>query len=370
LEADVSSLKVSVVLPWHREKWEHLKGTMLAMLHYTPDELIEEFLFVSDGNANTREKELKAITPKARFLNLPKREGLIRAKMQGVELAKGPVIMFMEAHCIVNREWLQPLLHRLLLNPKTLAMPTLDYIPQDNWHSYSKIPAGHWRFEWNLNLVYTNPGGALDFTAEPYASPGTSGGIFVMRKDWFQELKLFDPGMYEWGGDHLELTMKVWRCGGRIEIIPCSRIGHLYRDPTFRPYDVNVMRVVENYARLARIWFKDHLPYFYKMKPEARGLKFTDMDELMQAHDELSCKNLSWYLEYVDHEMAWEMDKLCHPYVGDNDPIKCKGKLAQQRWTIEESKLMPRKEFEKARDRAAAALEGTTAPSMPSKDEL
>merc|ERR1719433_2234447 len=218
-------------------------------------------------------------------LALPQRQGLIVAKMKGVELAKGPVIVFLEAHCIVNQEWLQPLLRRVKLNPKTLAMPFLEAIDEDNWGQFRPLPPGHWRFEWNLNLIYSNPG--IKDTAEPYPSPGTSGGIFAMRKDWFEQLGLFDPGMLEWGGDHVELTFKSWRCGGRIEIVPCSRIGHLFRDPEHRPYEVEVMQVVRNYARLARVWLKDHIHYFNKMKPESVSMNFHDLPEMMKKHDEL-----------------------------------------------------------------------------------
>jgi len=353
---DLSELKVSIVIPWLKEKWRHMRDTMQALLYFTPDALIEEFIFISDGNKDAREKELKALSPKVQVLALPERQGLIRAKMQGVKLAKAPVIVFMEAHCIVNREWLQPLLQRLKLEPKTLAMPALDHIPQDNWEMYSRMPPGHWRFEWNLNLVYTNPGNVIgpDWR-EPYPSPGTSGGIFAIRKDWFEELDLFDPGMLEWGGDHVELTFKAWRCGGRIEIVPCSRIGHLFREPSHRPYAVEVTQVVQNYARLARVWLKDHIELFDKMKPESLSMAFDDMEDMLQRHDALNCRDMAWYLENVDHEMSWEMDKICHPHVASSDPIKCQGPLAPGRWTVNATNVIPRAEF-LARARAAARL--------------
>lgn len=350
---DFSDLKVSIVIPWLAEAWEHMRDTLQALLHFTPDELVEEFMFISDGNPDSREKELKAISSKVKVLALKERHGLILAKMKGVDMAVGPVIVFMEAHCIVNRNWLQPLLERVRLNPKTLAMPALDQIPQDNWRSYHTMPSGHWRFEWNLNLVYSNPAGLIGHTSEPFPSPGTSGGIFAMRKDWFQKLGLFDPGMLEWGGDHVELTFKTWRCGGRIEIVPCSRIGHLFRDPSHRPYQVEVNQVVKNYARLARIWLKDHIDHFNQMKPESVSMKFDDLDEMMRRHDDLGCKDMAWYLENVDHEMAWEMDKICHPHAAHGDPIKCQGSLAPGRWTVNVTNLISGPEFQ-ARVRAAA----------------
>lgn len=43
---------------------------------------------------------------------------------------------------------------------------------------------------------------------------GTSGGIFAMRKDWFQQLGLFDEGMREWGGGLMKLRVQRYAMHG------------------------------------------------------------------------------------------------------------------------------------------------------------
>jgi len=346
-DEDFSDLKVSVVIPWLNETWEHLEGTLRSLVHFTPDELIVEYLFVSDGNINTREKELKAISPKVKVMALKERNGLIRAKMWGVEEAKGPVIMFLEGHCIVNKNWLQPLLQRVKANPRVLAMPQLDIIPAKEWYRYKKGEPGYWRYEWNFNVIYSNPGHVKEMDYLPFPSPGTSGGIFAMRKDWFQDLDLFDPGLEEWGGDHFEITMKVWRCGGRIEAIPCSRIGHLFRDPVHRPYDVSMNNVVRNYARLARVWVEDHLETFYSMKGECRDMRFPDEPQIRERYESLvkrlQCKNMQWYLDNVDFEMAWEQNRLCIPNIDKSLPYACPGPGLPARATVDNT--IPLDEF-------------------------
>jgi len=320
---------------------------MSALLYFTDDALVEEYIYISDGNDDSKEKELTAMSSKVKVFSFTERQGLILAKMKGVELASGPVLVFMESHCIVNREWLPPLLQRLEEKPRALVQPVLDYIPQTDWTKYYANQAGksHWRYEWNLNLINSNPGEERKAGVKPYTSPGTSGGILAIRTEWFRHLKFWDPGMLQWGGDHFELSHKVWRCGGLIEMVPCSRIGHLFRDPEYRPYPVEVMQVVQNYKRLAEVWMPDHLSYFYRMKPEAVSLPIEGIEERHKEAEELGCKNMSWYLQNVDHEMLWEMERICHPYVANAD--KCKGQLAPGRWTITRQDMMPVKEYKK-----------------------
>ena len=60
----------------------------------------EEYIWISDGNPNSREAELKALSDKVRVYAFEERQGLMRAKMKGVEMATAPVIVFLEAHVI------------------------------------------------------------------------------------------------------------------------------------------------------------------------------------------------------------------------------------------------------------------------------
>ena len=93
-----------------------------------------------------------------------------------------------------------------------------------------------------------------------------AGGLFAINSEFFKKLGTYDSGMDIWGGENLELSFKTWMCGGTLETIPCSHVGHVFRKRS--PYKWNVRGGVtnvlkRNLVRLAEVWLDDFKEYYY-----------------------------------------------------------------------------------------------------------
>lgn len=63
-------------------------------------------------------------------------------------------------------------------------------------------------------------------------------------------------------------------CGGSVEIVPCSRVGHVFRASL--PYTFTGDRektVLRNLARVASVWMDDYADIFYAAVVSSRYTK-------------------------------------------------------------------------------------------------
>ena len=152
--------------------------------------------------------------------------------------------------------------------------------------------------------------------SEPYKSPTHAGGLFAINRKYFLKLNTYDPGLLVWGGENFELSFKIWQCGGSIEWVPCSRVGHVYRG--YMPYDFGELGknrkgplITINYKRVIETWFdEEYKNYFYTREPLARFLEMGDISDQLKLKHDLKCKNFQWFMDNVAYDVFNNFPKL------------------------------------------------------------
>lgn len=91
-------------------------------------------------------------------------------------------------------------------------------------------------------------------------------------------------------------------CGGEIEIVPCSRVGHIFRNDNPYSFPKDRVRTVErNLARVAEVWLDEYKELFYGHAYHLvlKNLDVGDLTQQIQLRKKLRCKSFRWYLENV-----------------------------------------------------------------------
>ncbi|XP_043925421.1 polypeptide N-acetylgalactosaminyltransferase 10 [Protopterus annectens] len=305
----------SIIIPFHNEGWSSLLRTVHSVLNRSPPELIAEVVLVDDfsdkEHLKTPLEQYIARIPKVRIVRTKKREGLIRTRMLGASVAIGDVLTFLDSHCEANVNWLPPLLDRIAQNHKTIVCPMIDVIDHDHFGYETQAgDAMRGAFDWEMyyKRIPIPPELQKPDPSDPFESPVMAGGLFAVDRRWFSELGGYDTGLEIWGGEQYEISFKVWMCGGQMEDIPCSRVGHIYRK--YVPYTVpGGVSLARNLKRVAEVWMDEYAEYIYQRRPEYRHLSVGDVTAQKEMRNKLNCKSFKWFMS----EVAWDLPKYYPP---------------------------------------------------------
>ncbi|XP_035529170.1 polypeptide N-acetylgalactosaminyltransferase 11 [Morone saxatilis] len=302
----------SVVICFFNEAFSALLRTVHSVLDRTPTYLLHEIILVDDHSELEELKDdldryvREELQGKVKLVRNQRREGLIRGRMIGASHATGEVLVFLDSHCEVNQAWLQPLLAPIHKDRHAVVCPVIDIISADTL-SYSPSPIVRGGFNWGLHFKWDPvPPSELngrEGTTGPIRSPTMAGGLFAMDRKYFNELGQYDAGMDIWGGENLEISFRIWMCGGQLLIIPCSRVGHIFRKR--RPYGSpgGQDTMAHNSLRLAHVWMDDYKEQYLSLRPELRDRSYGDISERVALRKRLQCQSFRWYLDTVYPEM-------------------------------------------------------------------
>ncbi|NYE57654.1 glycosyltransferase [Carboxydothermus ferrireducens] len=200
-----------------------------------------EIIVIDDGSTDQSTVFLNSSRYKnVDLIKLP-RSGVTKAKNVGANKARGDVLIFSDAHILVEDFWLEKMLEDLqektILSPLVVSLLEPQRVGMGLTFNNELLPC--WR-SYTTNSIEN--------------VPVLPGGFMLIKKSDFFTLGGYDEGLKIWGYDDCEFSLRAWLMGFNLLVTPRTKVFHLFRSgQTYKGYNENVLF---NLGRLACLHFK------------------------------------------------------------------------------------------------------------------
>eukprot|EP00919_Chromeraceae_sp_WS-2016_P002186 GHVR01005313.1.p1 GENE.GHVR01005313.1~~GHVR01005313.1.p1 ORF type:complete len:677 (+),score=148.77 GHVR01005313.1:29-2059(+) len=312
IQWDVGGHDASVIIVFYNEHLSTLMRSVHSVLNLTPPILLKEILLVDDGsalpwiasvdNGGTGELERYIETlPKTRLVRLPLRKGLVAARLMGVENAVARSFVILDSHIEVQPMWLEPILARLS-GPEgrnRVVMPMIDGLDAKTLTHKGGGIGCTLGFIWTIT-EHAVPDQKKDLdkrtsSVGPIESPAMAGGLFGANTEEFLQMGAYDRKFLYWGTENLELSFRLWQCGGSLECAPCSRVYHMFREGGMG-YGIPGNAVQINKLRTAAVWM-DEFGDVARAVLGRPDVDIGDISERVKLRQDKHCNNFKWFLD-------------------------------------------------------------------------
>ncbi|XP_075910463.1 polypeptide N-acetylgalactosaminyltransferase 18-like isoform X2 [Petromyzon marinus] len=211
---------LSLVLIFYNEAVSILLRAVTSAVRNTPHHLLKEIILVDDCSDyddlqegfDSLVKELgrKYDHVKFRLERHTARRGLSASRVTGIRAASGPVVAVMDAHVEFPIGWAEPILARIQEDRRVVVSTVFDNTHYDTFvvHRYESQAQ---TFTWQLWCTYREP--PLEWITNkdptaPIRSPIVM-GCMAASKSYLEEIGFLDEGMQVYGGENVELGLRV-----------------------------------------------------------------------------------------------------------------------------------------------------------------
>ncbi|NWX55223.1 GLT15 acetylgalactosaminyltransferase, partial [Promerops cafer] len=313
---DSSLPTASVIICFHDEAWSTLLRTVHSIMDTAPKAFLKDIILVDDlsqqGPLKSALSEYISKLDGVKLIRSNRRLGVIRGRMLGAARATGDVLIFMDSHCECQKGWLEPLLARLSSNRNSVVSPVIDVIDWKTFQYYHSVGLHRGVFDWKLDFHWEPVPEHEEKVRQSPISPIRQCALLSSAPKLYS-LVLFDnSALSSLPQANPRITLQLffiltWLCGGSVEIIPCSRVGHVYRNHFPRTFSYEEA-IVRNKIRIAETWLGSFKENFYKHDTVAflisKVKTSPDCSERLQLQKRLGCRNFQWFVSNVYPELS------------------------------------------------------------------